>query len=752
MRKVKSGGGWQAVRYGLRKAQELGPLRFYRALSSRNACKTCALGMGGQLGGMRNEAGRFPEVCKKSFQAMAADMQGRIEPRFFETYSIDQLKGLSSRELEMCGRIVDPLIAGPGDTHYRVATWDEALDLIGGRLKDAPPERSFFYCSGRSSNEAGFLLNLLARAYGTNHISNCSYYCHQASGVGLTDSLGTGTSTVALEDVEHCDMLFLIGGNPASNHPRLMTLLMKLRSRGGKVIVVNPVKETGLVNFKVPSNVVSMLFGTEIASGYLQPTIGGDIALFAGMAKRLIERDAVSKEYISEHTLRYEEVRQYVASLTWEEVEAASGLSRAQVQDVADQYAKSKRAIFSWTMGITHHEHGVENVQWIVNLALLRGMIGKDGAGVMPIRGHSNVQGLGSVGVSPILKKAALERLETIGLKSPDFSGHDTLAAMEAGERGEMDFGLCLGGNLYGANPDSNFAAKSLGQLEVLVYMNTTLNTGHAHGLGKTTVILPVLARDEEPQSTTQESMFNYVRLSDGGPARHEGPRSEVAVLADIAFRALGEGGPLDWSKLHDHDEIRKLIARLVPGFEELESIGETKREFHIPGRILHEPKFPTPSGRALFRAHPIPKNAPLGERQLRLMTVRSEGQFNSVVYEEQDIYRGQERRDVILMNARDIERLDLHADQPVTVRNEVGTMRNIVVRPFDIAEGCALMYYPEANVLVPRKTDPRSRTPAFKAAVVTVEPSTFGTMFELIRPGTLTSHQASSRDRMKSC
>jgi anaerobic selenocysteine-containing dehydrogenase len=343
----------------------------------------------------------------------------------------------------------------------------------------------------------------------------------------------------------------------------------------------------------------------------------------------------------------------------------------------------------------------------------------------MPIRGHSNVQGLGSIGVSPKLRQAVLDRLESLGIHPPKWTGYDTMAAMEASGRGEMDFLLCLGGNLYGANPDSTFAGEALGKLDTVVYLSTTLNTGHAHGLGKTTLILPVLARDEEPQSTTQESMFNYVRLSDGGPRRHEGPRSEVEILADVAHRVLGEGGPLDWPKLKDHDEIRRLIARLIPGFEQTETIGQTKREFHIPGRILHEGKFPRPNGRAAFRAHPIPAAAPLAANQLRLMTVRSEGQFNSVVYEEADIYRGQERRDVILMHPDDIQRLGLAVDQRVTVSSEAGTMPPVLVRDYDIAKGCALMYYPEANALVPRAVDPRSKTPAFKSVIVTVEPTT---------------------------
>jgi molybdopterin-dependent oxidoreductase alpha subunit len=750
MRKLKSGGGWQAIRYSLKTAMQVGPLRFWRAMRSKNACKTCALGMGGQLGGMRNEAGHFPEVCKKSMQAMAADMRGRIEPRLFESYSLQELKGFSSREMEMFGRLTDPVMAGPSDTHYRAVSWDEALDHIARKLKATPPERSFFYASGRSSNEAGFLLNLLARAYGTNHLSNCSYYCHQASGVGLQDSVGTKTATIELDDLEKCDLVFLIGGNPASNHPRFMTTLMKLRERGGRVIVINPVKETGLVNFRVPSSVRSMLFGTEIASLYIQPVIGGDIALLAGIAKSLVDSREVDSSYIEAYTEHFDDLRTLLGDLNWSDIEDSSGLPRAEIEAVAREYARSKRTVFSWTMGITHHEHGVDNVQWIANLALLRGMVGKEGAGLLPIRGHSNVQGMGSVGVSPSMTRAAIERLATLGLKAPEFEGHDTMAAMEAAHRGETDIGLCLGGNLFGANPDASFAAESLGNLDTLVYLNTSLNTGHAHGLGKTTIILPVQARDEESQSTTQESMFNYVRLSDGGLARHTGPRSEVDILTEIGHLTLGAQGSIDWQRLKDHDEVRKLIARLVPGLDAIGDIGRDKKEFHIPGRVLHEPKFKTPSGKAAFRALPLPRRKPLAEHQIEIMTVRSEGQFNTVVYEEEDLYRGQGRRDVILMNPADIARLGLVADQRVDIANEVGTMRNILVREFDIAKGCALMYYPEANVLIPRKTDPRSKTPGFKSAVVTIWPASRGLAeHELVRKGSLAT---SSRGSMKSC
>jgi molybdopterin-dependent oxidoreductase alpha subunit len=724
MKPASSGGGWKAIEYAFRTANRVGWRPLWRAMRSRNACKTCALGMGGQKGGMVNEAGHFPEVCKKSLQAMASDMQDGIAPEFFSRYSIAQLRTLSPRELEACGRLVAPIVAGPGDTHYRVIAWDEALDRLASTLKTTGPERTFFYASGRSSNEAGFLLQLFARAFGTNDVNNCSYYCHQASGVGLTASLGTGTATVQLEDVDHSDLFVLIGGNPASNHPRLLRTLMALRRRGGQIIVINPMKEPGLVNFRVPSDPWSLLFGTDIATLYVQPHIGGDIALLTGIAKRLLERDGHDRDFIDRHTEGFDEFARRIQSTAWSDIEGASGVARETIDRVAAMYMSASNAVFGWTMGITHHLHGVDNVQMIANVALLRGMIGRPGAGVMPIRGHSNVQGMGSVGVTPQLKQVILSRLEQrLGLRAPQSRGLDTMACMEACGRGEMRAAVCLGGNLFGSNPDAKFATASIAKLDLIAYLSTTLNTGHAWGNGKETLILPVLPRDEEPEPTTQESMFSYVRLSEGGPARHEGPRSEVAVLSALARGVLGDAAPIDWSGLQSPARVRALIAETIPGLEPLGSIDRTRTEFHIAGRRLDTPRFPTVSGRARFQPVSLPVPAPVRERQLRLMTIRSEGQFNTVVYEDEDIYRGQERRDVVLINPADMQRLGLSADQRVTVRSAVGELRGRLVRPYDVRQGNAAMYYPEANVLVPRDVDPRSRTPAFKAVVIEVVP-----------------------------
>jgi molybdopterin-dependent oxidoreductase alpha subunit len=723
MKAAKRGGGWAAVWYTLRQARRVGWRRLWKAMTTRNACKTCALGMGGQAGGMRNELGHWPEVCKKSLQAVVADMQQGLRPEFFRRFSLAQLQTLSPRELEWCGRLTQPLFAGPGDTHYRVIDWYQALERVTDQFKNTAPDQNFFYCSGRSSNEAGFLLQLFARLYGTNYVNNCSYYCHQASAVGLTGSLGTGTATVSLEDVENADLYFLIGGNPASNHPRLMRSLANIRRRGGHVIVINPVKEVGLVNFSIPSDLRSLFFGSRIASLYVQPHIGGDIAVLTGVAKLVLERRATEPDFIFRATEGFDAYAGQVRRTSWEAIEQNSGVDRATISRIADFYIGAKRVVFGWTMGITHHEHGVGNVQSIVNLALLRGMVGRPHTGVMPIRGHSNVQGVGSVGVVPNLKQVIFDNLEKyVKAPLPRTPGLDTMACVQAADRGEMRSALCLGGNLFGSNPDSRFVHRALGKLQLVTYLNTTLNTGHAWGRGCETLILPVKARDEEAEPTTQESMFNFVRLSDGGAARLPGPRAEVEVLATIARRVLGAAGPVDWQSLQRHCNIRQMIARMIPGMEQIGAIDQTRQEFHISGRILHEPRFPTLTGKAQFKVHAIP---PLRGRddELRLMTVRSEGQFNTVVYEEEDVYRGQDRRDVILMNRADINRLGLRIDQRVTVRSPTGAMPNILVREHDIRAGNALMYYPEANVLVPTLVDPRSKTPAFKSVLITIDP-----------------------------
>ncbi|HYO26277.1 MAG TPA: molybdopterin-dependent oxidoreductase [Lacipirellulaceae bacterium] len=749
MKRLRTGGGWPAVAYTLSKARQVGGLRaLWRAMRSKNACKTCALGMGGQRGGMVNELGHFPEVCKKSLQAMVADMQGAITPDFWGKYGAAELQQFSPRELEACGRLTQPLLYTPDLRRYQPISWESALDRIAAKLRDTRPNETFWYFSGRSSNEAGFLLQLFARLYGTNNVNNCSFYCHQASGVGLASVTGSGTATIELEDLDSADCVFVIGGNPASNHPRLMRTLMQVRRRGGEVIVVNPLVETGLVNFSVPSDVRSLLFGSKIATLYVQPHIGGDLALLTGVAKRVVELRAHDEAFLDAACNGWPELRDCLAQTSWDEITSKSGVTRRTIEMIADRYAAARNAVFSWTMGITHHAHGVENVQAIANLALLRGMVGRPGAGLLPIRGHSNVQGIGSVGVTPKLKDALFDRLEShYGVRLPTAPGRDTMACVEGAHSGELKVGFCLGGNLYGSNPDARFAQAALSKLDLLVSLSTTLNTGHAFGLARETIILPVLARDEEPHATTQESMFNFIRLSDGGPARHEGPRSEIEVIATLAEKVLqsGQGDrtpihgdgrtasrgagappsarcPIDWRAMRDPSAIRRSIAAIVPGFEQIATIDQTKQEFHIPGRVLHQARFPTADGRATLHTHELPPLYGTDAGELRLMTIRSEGQFNTVVYEDYDLYRGVEDRNCILIHPDDIHRLQLAPHQTVAVTGPAGTLRGVRLHPHaEIRPGNAAMYYPEANVIVGRQLDPQSRTPAFKCVVVTL-------------------------------
>jgi molybdopterin-dependent oxidoreductase alpha subunit len=716
--RVASGGGLAAILYTLRMGRKAGGMwRLFRRMRTRNACKTCALGMGGQRGGMRNEAGHFPEVCKKSVQAQVGDMQAPIPESLLRDFPLARLERLGSLELEGLGRIGFPMIAEAGDTRLRRIGWDDALARAADALRKASPDRVFFYSSGRSSNEAAFLMQLVARAYGTRNIHNCSSYCHNASSVALSRVYGSGTASIVLDDLAKADLAIVAGANPASNHPRLMTQLVNLRRRGGKVIVVNPLRELGLVRFRVPSDVRSMLFGSTISDVYLQPHVGADAALFKALLKGVIELGALDTQFIEQYTSGFEAVAKDIASLSWASLCESSGVARDEIERTVELLARAKRGIFCWAMGLTHHEQGVANITALANLALARGWLGRPGAGLLPIRGHSNVQGVGSVGVAPALKAAFAERLEEVyaipSAHSQRGGGLDTYASMEAAAAGNVDVACMLGGNLFASNPDRAWARDALRRIPLTVYASTKLNEGHLHGRGATTLILPVLARDEETQATTQESMFNFVRLSDGGsaPASSE-MRSEVEVIASLAERVLPPDR-FDWAALRSHQSLRRAIATVVPGYGGMASI-EASGELQLEGRTFHAPSFPTADGRARFHVTPQPSFAP-APGAFRLMTLRSEGQFNTVVYEAEDLYRGNTRRDVVMLAAADAESLGVAEGDRVTVLTETGAMP-VHVAIVEIRPGSIAMYYPEANVLVPRRVDRESGTPAFKS------------------------------------
>lgn len=722
MKRVRSGGGLAALRYSLKQARQAGGIvRLTRRLQAKNACKTCAVGMGGQHGGMRNEAGSFPEVCKKSIQAQAADMQPPIDAAFFRGNDIRTLEQWSGRELEQAGRLGFPVVLREGDTHFRRLGWEESYSLVARALADSSPLRTFFYSSGRSSNEAAFLLQCFARVYGTNNVNNCSYYCHQASSVALQKSLGTSTATVALEDLEKADLAVVVGANPASNHPRLITQLVHLRRRGGKVLVINPLKELGLVRFRVPSDWRSMMFGSDVSDIYLQPHVGADVAVLKLLLKRIVDGGYCDRAFLEAHVNGWSAVEEDVRREPEAALLEAGGVPLAAIDAAARLLIESHSTIFAWAMGITQHAHGVDNVQAIINLALARGMIGKPGAGLLPIRGHSNVQGVGSVGFAPSLKAEFLRRLEQLyDVRLPSTPGLHTLASLEAAANGDIDVAFLLGGNLFSASPDSEWSRKALQKVGLTVYVTTKLNAGHIHGRGKVCVLLPALARDEESQCTTQESMFSYVRVSSGGAQPLSGEmRAETEMIAEIAGRVL-PSGPVDFASLRDHAELRAAMAAVVPGYEAIGEVDRGGSELVIPGRTLHAPRFASADGRAQAVVTPL-STLTVEDGEMRLMTLRSEGQFNTVVYEDEDLYRGNERRDVVMMCKADAQRLGLVRDQSVVVLSSAGEM-TALVRFADLPPGNLAMYYPEANVLVPRRIDSQSGTPVFKSVAVRLE------------------------------
>ena len=716
------GGGPKKVLYTLKTVARIGLLNSAKALNSKNTCKACGLGMGGQRGGMTNEKDEFPSVCNKSIQAQSTDIQLPIPADLF-THTLDDFKQLTAYELEHLGRLNNPLFKTADNNKYTPVSWEFALDKMARTFAATNPERSFFYSSGRSSNEAGFVLQLLVRLYGTNNVNNCSYYCHQATGVGLQNVIGTGTATVSLEDVGQSDCIFVIGANPSSNHPRFVHQLKNCRERGGQVIVINPAKEPGLVRFAVPKSAKSMLSGgTWIASDYLQPRIGSDLALLKAIAKALLESQQIAQEFIAAYTNGFDEFKADVDQHSWSELCDACGITEEKIRELARAYTKAEKAIFAWGMGITHHLHGVENVEAIANLALLRGMLGKPAAGLLPLRGHSNVQGIGTVGVKPMLAEDVLQTMEQqMQVKLPRTPGMDTLACLEAAHKGKIDAALIMGVNLFSATPNSRFAQEALDKIPFKVYLTTTLNMGHINGMESSeALILPVTARDEEWQSTTQESMFNYVRLSDGGIERLHNVKPEVEILCELGKRLLPDC-PLDFQQLKNHDSIRAYIAATIPGLGELKDIGANKQEFTINNRLLHQPEFKTANGKAQFQVTSLPQQKTSNQYPFLLASIRSEGQFNSIIYEENDSYRGTDTRWSVLMNADDIKALGIKSGDCVDVQSPHGEMKNVKVFDFGIPRGNLLAYYPEANVLIGTAHDPRSKTPAFKSVAVNI-------------------------------
>lgn len=762
----KVGGGWPLIDGWARATLSgIGP-RLWQTLSHQSACLSCAWGTGGQKGGFRDELGEPLQRCLKSVEAVEAELQPAVPQQVFASRSLAELQRLSSSECDQLGRLSRPLILRQGREHYEPIGWDEVYALTEQACR-VPPQRLASYSSGRSSNEAAWLLQLLLRALGSNNLADCSDLCHAASSVVLNQVFGSGTSNVSLESLRQADCVVLVGSNAPANHPRLMNELIRLRQRGGTVIVINPVLEVGLQRFGSPAFPIrSMLRGSEIASVFLQPLPGSDTAVFLGIQKALLETDRLQLDFVRAHAEGWEPLIAQLRDLSWEAICRSCGLSREELELAAERIAAAPAVVFAWAMGITHHVNGCDNVQAIANTAVLTGNVGRPGAGTMPIRGHSNVQGFGSMGVSTSLREPMQRALEELlGRPLSPVPGYDTRNLIEAAEAGVVDSLLCLGGNLYGANPDATQAGRALGRIDTIVYLATKPNTGHFHGLGaRQTLLLPVFNRFETPHRTTVESGNNWVRLNEPGSShlRDADLISEVVFLGELAHRVHGEA-PIDWRRLQDAAYVRQLIARTVPGYGPLAQIDASGEEFSVLGRLFDEPCFRTPSGRAQLAITPLPQLS-LPDRShfepdrgpgfdsdsargsngdpevdaaaagaeadqgppglvLSLITARSYGQHNTVVYKQADSYRGMPHRQTILMNRDDLQRSGLRAHQRVRVQGEAGRLDDIEIIPGEICAGAALMFFPEANVLMKGDRDPRCGTPAFKRVPVLVRP-----------------------------
>ncbi len=731
----ETGGGMPVLEYWAKKSLSPQGPKIWQVLNHKSACLSCAWGTGGQKGGFVNEAGEYLQRCAKSVEAINAELQAGIKTSVFAQKSITELQQLSSKECDRLGRLQYPMILRKGSQHYERISWEEVFE-IAAKAFEKSPERIASYSSGRSSNEAAYLLQLLMRAKGSNNLADCSDLCHVPSSVALKEVFGSGTSMVSLESLKQSDCVVLIGSNAPANHTRLMNEMIEITDRGGRVVIINPQIEVGLVKFSSPAFPIKSMLrgGSKISNLYLQPIPGSDAALLIGIQKSLLEQGFAQLDYLKKYTENWEAVVEFAKETSWKTLTKTCGVSQEEIEEVAYVIGTSKNVVFAWAMGITQQKNGTDNVRAIANTALIAGQAGREGAGTMPIRGHSNVQGFGSMGVSVRLSndlKQALEKLLGHSLELNE--GYDATGLMQAADDGKVDTLLCLGGNYYAANPDQIQAKRALGKIETIFYISTKPNLGHFYGLGsEATIVLPVFNRFENPHKTTTESGNNFVRLNSSGKTHLKGDLiSEVKLITEIAHRVLGES-PIHWRKLQDTAYVRELISKTISDYKEISNIDQDDSEFLLENRIFTEPKFATDSGRAIMSVVPLP---PLKEptletfdlpRNLKAKTLilgsgRSYGQHNTVVYKEADRYRNMPHRHCILLNLNDIKAGGFKPHQKVTVQGDRQKLENIEIIPGAIREGVAFMFYPEANCLFSANLDPDSGIPAFKRVPIAI-------------------------------
>ncbi|MFD8013247.1 FdhF/YdeP family oxidoreductase [Streptomyces sp. NPDC058955] len=685
------------------------------------------------------------DICENGIKHVTWEMtRKRVGRDFFAAHSVTELAGWTDYALENEGRLTEPMAYDPDSDHYVPISWKDAFDLVGRALRELDdPNQASFYTSGRLGNEATFLYQLLARELGTNNLPDCSNMCHEASGRALTASLGTGKGTVDLADWETADALFILGVNAASNAPRMLTALAEAYHRGARIVHVNPLVEAAATRTIIPHDFKDMATfrATPTSTLNLQPRIGGDMAFLRGMAKAVLEQavsdpKALDREFVERHTAGFEEYRAVCAATPWDEIEHQSGLAREDILEAARVYREADRSIISWCLGVTQHEHGVDTVREIVNLLLLRGNLGREGAGPSPVRGHSNVQGNRTCGIDHRPADAFLDRLaEVCGIDPPRAHGLDTVRTIEAMHRGDVKVFVGMGGNFALAAPDTPVTYEALRNCELTVQVSTKLNRSHVvHG--RRALILPCLGRTERDhqrkgeQATSVEDSMSMVHLS-RGMKKPASPHllSEPAIVAGMARAALPDSTtPWAWY-VEDYDRIRDTMARVLDGFEDFNRRVRLPLGFRIkqPAREL---VFLTPSGKAEFSSAPLPDVVP-EPGTLALGTMRSHDQWNTTIYSDDDRYRGvKSLRTLVFMNRADMRERGITELSPVDVTATArdGSRRSLhgyLAVPYDIPRGCAAGYMPEMNVLVALGDySTQSDQPIMKHLKVVIEPS----------------------------
>ena len=733
--------------------EQMGPLRSIQTLLAVNQvdgfdCMGCAW--------PEHEKRNAAEFCENGAKAVAEEAtRRRVTPEFFAQHSIADLKTRDDYWLGQQGRLTHPMLLDEGATHYKPIEWDDAYELIAQEIRDMEhPDQSVFYTSGRTSNEAAFAYQLLVRGIGTNNLPDCSNMCHESSGSALVETIGIGKGSVSLTDLETASLIFVAGQNPGTNHPRMLSALEKAKKNGAVIISVNPLPEAGLLRFENPQNISGMVVGTQLTDDFLQIRAGGDQALFQGLGKYLLEAEAQGRktpglptvldhEFIKDHTVGIDEYLRYLEKAEWDDIVEATGLTLEQIKSTGERLLASNATIVCWAMGLTQHKHSVPTLRDVVNVLLLQGNIGKPGAGVCPVRGHSNVQGDRTMGIFEKMPENFHDRLDQeFQFLSPRAHGFDTVAAIRAMRDGKVRVFIGMGGNFVRAAPDSEVTEQALANTRLTVQISTKLNHSHV-STGRRALILPTLGRTEKDtqrtgdQRVTVEDSMSAVHASRGRlkPAS-EHLHSEVAIVCNIAHKIFtgSDNLPLpntpkaDWLAMRDdYSIIRKHIEAVLSGFENFEERIQNPGGFVLPHPPRDARKFDTASGKAHFTGNELEFiRVPAG--RLVLQTLRSHDQYNTTIYGKDDRYRGiHGGRRVVMINADDITELGFTDGDMVHLISEFqGTERraeNFRIVSYSTPKGCAAAYYPETNVLVPLDSvADTSGTPTSKSVIVRLE------------------------------